>query len=199
MSSDPIITKTIVFVRHGQYANDPERLTSLGREQAQCVARFLKELKPSKLHCSTMPRAQETAAFVAAATKLKPLPSELFIESVLPAPAKIIRKWFKGESKAEVAEVFKELKPNQERADAAFRFLFQKPKRGRKTEIVVAHGNVIRWWFCRALGISPAEHWFKMDILQTSITIIRIDHNGQFRLQTFADCGHLPLEKRTNL
>src|SRR5262245_27835062 len=102
MSGDPIITKTIVLVRHGQYIPEPEKLTPLGREQAKCVARVLEELNPSKLHCSTMPRAQETARFIAAATKLKPAPNKLLIESILPAPEKTIRTWFKGQPKAQV-------------------------------------------------------------------------------------------------
>lgn len=88
------------------------------------------------------------------------------------------------------------MKENKARADQAYDFLFKAPKNGVSTHIVVAHGNVIRYWVCKALGVDPKK-WIQMDLQQCSITTIRVDKSGDAVLLGFADIGHIPLEQRT--
>jgi serine/threonine-protein phosphatase PGAM5 len=63
---------------------------------------------------------------------------------------------------------------------------------------VVAHGNVIRHWVCRALEIDP-EKWLRMDVIQASITTIQVNEKGELMVLGFSDCGHIPRKKRTYL
>ncbi len=58
-------------------------------------------------------------------------------------------------------------------------------------EVVVCHGNVIRYLCCRALGVDPMA-WGGMTIANCSITVIRILPDGGRRLVSFDDVGHIP-------
>jgi serine/threonine-protein phosphatase PGAM5 len=173
---------TLIFVRHAQYRQNPEKLTALGRRQARLTDARLAKTKASVLFASTMPRAVETAGIISAALRLKVRKRGFFREAALP-PLK------KGDSAAKI-------RANRLRADRAYHFLFTAPKRGQKTMIIVAHGNVIRYWVCRALGMDR-KNWLKMDLHQTSVTTIKIYAGGSKILLGFADCGHLPEHQKT--
>ncbi|WP_374076118.1 histidine phosphatase family protein [Bdellovibrio bacteriovorus] len=187
MDLEPKIYKTIVFVRHAQYEKDPERLTALGRAQAHLVSQVVRDLKPQKLYSSTMPRALETAAFIEKQCAITSLKRDFFREGILPGLEKVT----KTDKASRVA-----MKENKERADQAYDFLFKAPKSGVSTHVVVAHGNVIRYWVCKALGVD-SKKWIQMDLQQCSITTIRVDKKGDAVLLGFADIGHIPFEQRT--
>ena len=63
-------------------------------------------------------------------------------------------------------------------------------------EILVCHGNVIRWFVSRVVGGDPV-HWPTMEIANGSITIIAVHADGTARLVMFSDVGHLPVSKQT--
>ena len=63
-------------------------------------------------------------------------------------------------------------------------------------DVLVCHGNVIRWMVCRALGLDT-KRWSTMDIGNGSITVIAVRSDGMTRLAVFSDVGHLPVEKQT--
>jgi len=63
-------------------------------------------------------------------------------------------------------------------------------------DIVVCHGNVIRWFVCRALKVD-ADAWLGMSIANCSLTLIQIRADGSAKLLAFADSGHLPYELTT--
>lgn len=72
VDSKPKATRVLVLIRHGQYETwheDREKrvLTALGKEQAMLTSQRLKQLNENYdiIHYSTMPRAVETAQFVA--------------------------------------------------------------------------------------------------------------------------------------
>ncbi|MGE4131881.1 MAG: histidine phosphatase family protein [Bdellovibrionales bacterium] len=189
--------RTIILIRHGQYEKKPERLTALGRKQANLVAKAVKPNVPAQLFSSTMPRATETAAILSDHLKLKPQKKSFLCEALLPGPPSFTNQWLRNiPSKSEKANFKKSLKVNAKRADQAFHFLFRKPRFGQETMAVVAHGNVIRYWVCKALKVK-SETWLKMDIVHASITALRINAKGELILLRFSDCGHLPLEMRT--
>ena len=59
-------TRTLVFLRHGQYdAESRGELTALGREQARVTASYLEAFRFDLVWSSTLPRARETADIVA--------------------------------------------------------------------------------------------------------------------------------------
>ncbi len=196
MEFEPKIFRTIIFVRHGQYSRNPETLTRLGKKQAQLTAKALVALKPSKLHCSTMPRATETADILAQHLDLKFEGNEIFCEGLLPGTPAFHKSITKGKSAAERNALLADAKATKKNADRAFKSLFKPPQRGRNIEVVVAHGNVIRHWVCKALNISE-EKWLKMDVSHASLTTIRVSSKGYVMLLGFADTGHLPINMRT--
>jgi hypothetical protein len=49
------VNRTIVFIRHGQYQKNPEKLTQLRRHQAKALLKLLHPLKPPKIYFSTIP------------------------------------------------------------------------------------------------------------------------------------------------
>lgn len=196
MEFEPKIFRTIIFVRHGQYSSDPEVLTALGRKQAKKTAKALRELMPSKLHCSTMPRAIETAAIIGQEIGLKARSSDVFREGLLPGTIGFNNFVTKGKTPEQVKEHFAKTKLARKQADSAFSELFKTPQKGQSVEVVVAHGNVIRYWVCKALDISE-EKWLMMDVSHTSLTTIRISKSGNMILLGFSDTGHLPLKMRT--
>jgi serine/threonine-protein phosphatase PGAM5 len=62
--------------------------------------------------------------------------------------------------------------------------------------VIVGHGNVIRYFVCRALQLPP-EAWLRMSIFNGSITYIMIQPNGYVTIRLLGDTGHLPYEETT--
>lgn len=58
-------------------------------------------------------------------------------------------------------------------------------------EIVVAHGNVIRFMALRALQLPP-EAWLRLSTFNCSVTYIVVRPSGRVSLRTLGDVGHLP-------
>lgn len=92
--------------------------------------------------------------------------------------------------------------PKPENADADAKLArawrhFATPVTGApRHELLVCHGNVIRWFVCRALGADPKQ-WRQMEIANGSITIIEIRPDGTARLLVFNDVSHVPAAKQT--
>lgn len=185
---DPKNFRKILLVRHGQYSSDPtEHLTKKGIRQAQLTAKRLSKIDSKiKLYTSDMPRAVETGRLIADALNLEPNQKHFFREAALPGSTLP-----KGYDR-------KKLITNVERADQAFELLSTPVRRGQDTWIIVAHGNVIRHWLTRALNIKQ-KLWLHMDVMQGSITTLRLDPGGKIVLLGFSDVGHLPVSLQTYL
>jgi serine/threonine-protein phosphatase PGAM5 len=190
-------TKTLVLVRHGQYHHktetEPERLTALGRKQARLAGKRLKEYKFDKIHCSTMPRAIETAAIIrdVMGTRKTAVQADSLCECVPGFPKELRKKY--GRTDVTI------LKKHQAQADRAFAKFF-KPSHKNSTEMLVCHGNIIRYLICKTLGIDTLT-WLKMDIQQCGISVIKIKTKGDHRrvLITHNDVGHISMKERTFL
>ncbi len=191
-------TKTIILVRHGQYIlkddNQIEKLTDLGREQAHYVGDRLKEnfLIDRIIH-STMPRAIETAAIIR--KQLGHLgeyeASEQVRECVPGFPKKLRKKYgFTNDESLLESEAY---------AEKAFKKYFKSPKRN-SLEVIVCHGNLIRFLICRVLGIDTLN-WRNLDIQQCGISVVELRSTGDQRkvLISHNDVGHIPKAKRTFL
>jgi len=73
----------------------------------------------------------------------------------------------------------------------------EEPESAQETwEIVVCHGNVIRYFVARALQLPP-QVWLRMATYNCGITHLMIRPNGRCSLVSFGDTGHLPLDKTT--
>ncbi len=58
-------------------------------------------------------------------------------------------------------------------------------------DLVVCHGDVIRWFVTRALDVDPTA-WLGMSIANCSVTVIQVRADGSCKLVAFADSGHVP-------
>lgn len=186
--------RTLYLVRHGQYIPEdphtlqPEVLTRLGRKQAALIGKRLAEVPFASLHHSTMPRAVETASLIAEyLPPMKRSATPLLCEG-LPSVA----PHFKAPFRKPRAEVM----ATRQRMDKAFDRFFR-PSRTDRNDLIVAHGNIIRYFARKALG-DAVHRWWQLDILQCSLSIVRITPTRTV-LISFNDIGHIPPRYRTHL
>ena len=69
---------------------------------------------------------------------------------------------------------------------------------GNRHDIVVCHGNVIRYFVTRALEVDP-EAWLGMSLANCSLTVIRINADGTKKLLAIGDVGHIPPNLQSGL
>jgi len=178
-------THRIYLVRHGEYDWDDQPsprkgLTSLGVQQSRLTAKRLRSIKATAIYSSDLMRAIETAEIIGG--DFDGLPYEKsgdLRECYLASPT--------------FASVPIELiQAGEKQAAAAFsKYLCPTPEVD-KTEIIVSHGNLIRYMVARVLG-SP-ENWLRMRTFNCGITEIAIESDGRLWLVTYNDVGHLPSE-----
>lgn len=199
--------KLIYLIRHGQYFQrekhitdgppvGPEAdqitieqdggLTAVGVEQAELLAARFEALSINVIHSSSLPRALETAQIIA-----RGFPAASFTEHrdlwecVPHVPAKLA---------SQAASLPTELLSHEKAlADSAFQKYFQVNGENDVSEVLVCHGNIIRYFICRALGIT-ADAWVDMETCNCSISSVSIAPDGERKLVSLNDTGHLPNE-----
>lgn len=187
--------RTLYLIRHGEYEHgvdtaDEGALVTLGRQQARMIATRLDAMPVdfTSLQSSTMARARETANLIAPRFTQLTLATHDDLRECTPTTrrADIMDGLEAGEAEACEAQL----------AIAWERLA--RPTTGEQDEhdIVVCHGNVIRWFVCRALDVDPIA-WLGMSIANCSLTVIQIRGDGSAKLVSFADSGHLPWEMTT--
>jgi serine/threonine-protein phosphatase PGAM5 len=178
--------RRLILVRHGQYDLVTGRLTTLGRRQAAATVRALREYEFAAIHCSTMVRAQETAGILKQGlrSRLK-LQRRRLLSEALPTPVPGLTE--RGQ--------LPELRQNLLRMQRAYARL-ARPARGDRSELIVAHGNLIRLFVCLALGAKPVT-WLKMRIINCSVSVLIVRDDGQEILSSFNETLHLPKRLRT--
>ncbi|KAJ3268008.1 Serine/threonine-protein phosphatase pgam5, mitochondrial [Terramyces sp. JEL0728] len=215
----------IFLVRHGQYDMDESKytpsslteddflfndeyciLTDLGKEQASYAGKYLKRtlekegLSEFRLYSSDATRAIQTAEII----------NQDFPEA----------KHYKDSILREGYPCHREpfpIKPNPEEAfDESMRFLacarkfIHRPevdlaerKRGveidgitHSTDILVCHGNLIRFLVAYALQIN-LEGWMNFYVGHASVSRISIDSEGKVEVKSVGCNGFLPIDKVT--
>lgn len=190
--------KIIHLVRHGHYASseataDPLEgsLTALGKEQAALTAQRLRQLPIDRIHYSSMRRAAETASIIATAFSEVPLhSSELLWE---------FRWWrvFTDAAQTLSGEELERVEQTRQRIETAFQQYFTPTTTEMEQhEILVCHGNIIRYFICRALQIS-VEALSSMESANCGISSLSVEPSGRLMLLTYNDVGHLPIAKQT--
>ena len=170
--------RTLVLVRHGDF-DQSLGLSRLGRIQAARAGQRLRGLPVTKIYSSTMKRAHETALIVAKHHRGQtPVRAHLLRECVPGAPRG-------GPSSPEVRQW---IRRSLDQADRAYRRYFRPPATGRECEILVCHGNVIRYLTARALG---AKGWYGFGTSFCGITVVRILRTGSAVVDRYNDTGHL--------
>ena len=63
-------------------------------------------------------------------------------------------------------------------------------------EVIVCHGNVIRYFFMRALQLPP-EAWLRLCTFNCSLTYFTIRPTGGVSCRMLGDTGHMDMEHTT--
>lgn len=200
------MAKTVIhLVRHGQYhrlvPDDIQRrtgtewavmsdggLTELGIEQAGLTARRLSEYPVAAIHSSSLPRAAETAAIIAEAFPGIGVQSSEALWECIPYVSPSIAPLLPDMSDDDLAR-------GQRRAEEAYERYLERRRQEDAHEVVVCHGNLIRYFVARALG-GGLEAWVRMGTLHCGISQIEKGDDWTLLL-CHNDSGHLPEEKRT--
>jgi serine/threonine-protein phosphatase PGAM5 len=172
-------TRMLLFLRHGQYdAESRGELTPLGREQARLTAKYLEELPFDLVWSSTLPRAKETADIVAShlgGTRVRH--TGLLREGLY--------------TKIEGYDVpSSERRDDRARTDAAYAKIVRTSRTDRR-ELVVCHGNLIRYLMCRALH-TPVSKWLRMTTSHCGLTRLLVRDTGAVRVVSYNETSHLP-------
>lgn len=182
--------RDIVLVRHGNYVDarnvddDPvgPGLSPLGVAQARLVADRLAASHFDAMRVSPMQRARDTAAIIG-----QEFPGRRF--DVVPDLAECTPPTRRTEITA--GETPASLSACKARLDRVFATYFRPADGREQTDLIVCHGNVIRYLVTRALGVDTTA-WLEMSVGHASITRIRVESDGRFKVISVGDVGHLP-------
>jgi serine/threonine-protein phosphatase PGAM5 len=174
--------RVVYLVRHGQYElalGNAGSLTELGRRQAVETGAWLKATGTTfdSIHVSSILRAQQTAELICAQ---------------LGAPFKSSDLLCEGFPTALEIEQRKTARADRKRFDAAYPVFFATPLRS-STELLICHGNIIRYFVCRALQI-PVTRWIQMGTNHAGITRIVIKGSGLSGVASFNETSHFTSE-----
>jgi serine/threonine-protein phosphatase PGAM5 len=184
-------TRTIYLVRHGEYDLKPEGdedvingLTPRGFEQARLIAARLRGMPGefSSLTSSTMTRARQTAEVIGQSFPRLKLQTTLRLRECLP------RTWRKEAMKGATPA---ELDAAEAQLNQAFATWFVPAQGANQRDIIVCHGNVIRYFVMKALGVDP-QAWLGLSVAHCSLTIIQVSPTGTFKVLAVGDSGHIP-------
>lgn len=190
------MARTIILVRHGNYLDDPAadedlgpHLSPLGVAQAYLVGARLAGLPTrfDSLYVSPMLRARDTAAAIASN-----FPGRKF---------EVVDELAECTPPTRRADIMEHEKPVDlaactARLDRVFARFFVPAAGHERTDLLVCHGNVIRYLVMHALGVD-SKAWLQMSVGHASITRIRVQPDGQFKVISVGDVGHIPPDLRT--
>jgi serine/threonine-protein phosphatase PGAM5 len=183
--------RTLYLVRHGEYDHADPRpetvgkgLVPIGVAQARLLGARLRGLgvRFDAFDASPLTRARQTAEVLR-----DELPGSTL--RIVPDLAECTPPTWRVEVVAD--EKPEEMQACRERLDRLFAERFvPSPDRDRH-ELIVAHGNVIRYLVTRALGVDTTA-WLEMSVHNASLTVIRVEPDGRFKVIAVGDNGHLP-------
>lgn len=186
----------LYLVRHGIYDRDTVQtddrigspLNALGHEQAKLAGERLAKL-PVKMHAlvsSDLTRARQTADDMGAVLGMTPERDSLLSECT---PTADRPDYMSNHTAAEIAEC------DAARVASWAKYVTPTPDADTH-DVLVCHGNVIRWMVAKALGMDT-KGWTRMDIANGSFTVIAVRPDGSTRLVMYSSVDYMPLEKQT--
>lgn len=188
--------RTIILVRHGNYVPDRSvdpkvgpHLSPIGVAQAYLVGARLAGWPGGfdEMLVSPMNRARDTAAAIAQSFPGRHFEVVDDLAECTPATRRVeVTKHDKPADMAACAA----------RLDRVFATYFRPATGHAQTDLLVCHGNVIRYLVTRALGVDT-KAWLEMSVGNASITRIRIEADGRFKVLSVGDVGHIPPNLRT--
>ena len=183
--------RTVYLIRHGEYDHEDERdpdvgrgLVPLGVAQARIVGSRLRALpvEMTSLHSSTMTRARETALVIGEEFPNLELETSRLLRECTPTTWR--EDVMAEENPADVQACTKQL-------EEAFPIYLAPSPAADRHDIIVCHGNVIRYFVTKVLRVDT-EAWLGMSIGNCSLTVVTINADGSMKLLSYSDVGHLP-------
>eukprot|EP00382_Lankesteria_abbotti_P003167 CAMPEP_0113846404 /NCGR_PEP_ID=MMETSP0372-20130328/1290_1 /TAXON_ID=340204 /ORGANISM="Lankesteria abbotti" /LENGTH=308 /DNA_ID=CAMNT_0000815547 /DNA_START=63 /DNA_END=989 /DNA_ORIENTATION=- /assembly_acc=CAM_ASM_000359 len=195
----PMAARQIMLVRHGQYKNvhldddNVQGLTKMGEQQAHMTGKRLAQLLQDEasvtIRHSTLKRARQTAAIISSYLPSTPIVADSDLAEGVPD--------IPSPGTATFRPSIQEIQQDQPRIERAYKRYFFRPlpppagKAKVVHEVVVCHGNVIRYFLCRALQF-PTTGWLRFSSFNCGITWLSVDNNGRVSSREFGNVGHLP-------
>jgi serine/threonine-protein phosphatase PGAM5 len=187
--SQPGGVRTVYLIRHGAYVADRNAdpqlgpgLTPLGIAQARLVAVRLNGSGVSfdSMTVSPLQRARDTAAVMHETLSKVPLTQSPLLRECTPT----LPEAAQGEVARERAACTRQL-------DQAFAQFLVPAAGAERNDILVAHGNVIRYLTMKALKVD-APVWAALSVAHASLTVIEVRPDGSARVLAVGDNGHIP-------
>jgi len=129
-----------------------------------------------------MTRARETAAVMHETLTSIPIQQTSLLSECTPPMA---------DANVAKERVSKEAAECEKQLDEAFKQFFIPATGTARGDVLVCHGNVIRYFVMKALGVETGM-WIRMSVAHASLTVIQITPKGAFRVLSVGDVGHLP-------
>jgi serine/threonine-protein phosphatase PGAM5 len=184
---------------------------SISLDASATTSQYSEPCPIKTIHVSDMTRAKETANIIldelhhegyeVVVSKPDPLLNEGLPATVIPFRSDL----------GTIDEQNKEIEENNHRIEEAFQKYFYRsssiqPESPAGTgseslsdhefEVIVCHGNVIRYFIMRALQLPP-EAWLRLSLFNCSISYLIIQPNGYVSARTIGDTGHIPYHETT--
>jgi serine/threonine-protein phosphatase PGAM5 len=183
------------LVRHGQYVIDKTKddfgfLSELGQRQSEFLADKLLELPVRFIFSSDHARALETAKIIRSRFPEHEVKETHMLSEGIP--------WYPNRVRRERGLSWWTLRAHRQRMDVAFAQFFRADAdmENDAHDLLISHGNVIRYFVCKALDIDY-RRWTRFEIPNCSICTIRVDTAGVMKLVRFGEIGHIPNDLRT--
>jgi len=183
--------RTLYLIRHGEYDHADERdpdvgkaLVPLGVAQARILGARLRGLpvEIDSLHSSTMTRARQTALVIGEEFPNLELQTSRLIRECTPPT-------WREDIMADEEEA--DLEACTRQIENAYAQYFTPSPGADRNDVIVCHGNVIRYFVTKVLGVDTMA-WLGMSIGNCSLTVVKIKADGSMKLLSFGDVGHLP-------
>ena len=189
--------RVLYLVRHGQHDQDNPTgselggsLTPTGVKQAELVGKMLAKRPITSIHSSSLNRADETARIIAKDIPGVTVQQTDLLWECIPTLTPKLQLELPNYTAAQAAQ-------DKQRAEVAFRKYFKVAKRNDRHDVIVCHGNLIRYFITLVLKAEPAS-WVRMDMCNCAVSQVLVQPEGDMALLCHNDWGHLPKDLRTS-
>lgn len=189
-------SRYLYLVRHGQFnpdekANPSGDLSAVGKRQARALVKFFKTIPVTIIRVSTLRRAMQTAEpLVKAFPDVKTEYTTKLLECIPPLVPELREQYFRDVSE-------EDLRGHYWHAERAFASYVRRTTGPDKHEILIAHGNLIRYLVCRAMDVD-ATAWSALTSFNCGVTRILVESNGLCSVISYNEMGHMPAELFTD-
>ncbi len=188
--------KVVYLVRHGHYDHTDSRepivgqaLLPTGIRQAELTGERFAQLGAPihRIYCSDFTRARQTAEIIAArlpggALEVDPDLREIPVFYHRHGTASVLQELSVADRATHPVTAL-----------AAFDKYFARLSAGSRREVLVCHGNLIRYLLSRLVELTPAQ-WDDLFIHNCSVTEVHIHANGVSEVMALCDEEHIPKE-----